>query len=149
MEMEDEAMRLYFASISVPIRAAEPIILRGLLPEARAYLETYGCAILERAGVTTVRYPTGTTSTEILPRTSYERFKIVLPDGTQLQEARLRQIAPEHCLYLLKRPNEHSSPKAGLICHPECSEGSTSPTTEILRCAQDDIPAFDGECSLE
>jgi phosphoribosylformylglycinamidine synthase len=35
-----------------------------------------------------------------------------------------------------------------LVCHPECSEGSDVPGTEILRFAQDDIPGPGRETSL-
>lgn len=107
METQDEVMRRYFAAISVPTRAAEPIVLWGLLPEARTYLERHGCVIVEGDGVATVSYPAGAISTELLPRTCYERFKIVLPDGTQLQEARTQRthrLASGNCLYLLEHP---------------------------------------------
>jgi hypothetical protein len=96
----DELVRSYFASISVPTLPATSIVLRGLLPNARKYLERHGCTVVEQAGEITVNYPTGTTSTEILPRTLYEWFKIVLPDGTELQEARPFLISGENCLFL-------------------------------------------------
>jgi hypothetical protein len=97
---DNEAMRLYFASINVPTLPAESIVLHGLFPDARMYLEQHGCTITERNGEITVNYPAGTTSTEILPRTLYERFKIVLPDGTELREARPFLISTENCLFL-------------------------------------------------
>lgn len=98
----DELVRSYFASIRVPTLPAEPIVLHGLLPDARKYLEQHGCAITEQDGEITVSYPSGTTSTEILPRTMCEWFKIVLPDGTELQEARPFHISSENCLFLPK-----------------------------------------------
>jgi len=39
-------------------------------------------------------------------------------------------------------PNEYSHPPPGMSCHPERSEGSAWPGTEILRCAQDDMTGF-------
>ncbi|HEV2580663.1 MAG TPA: glycosyltransferase family 4 protein [Ktedonobacteraceae bacterium] len=36
--------------------------------------------------------------------------------------------------------NKYSKPSSVIGCHPERSEGSGSPGTEILRCTQDDIP---------
>ena len=38
----------------------------------------------------------------------------------------------------MKADNELYQPKAVIGCHPERSEGSDVPGTEILRCAQDD-----------
>jgi len=96
----DEIVKRYFASISVPTLPAEPIVLHGLFPDARMYLERHGCTITEQDGEITVNYPAGTTSTEILPRTLYEWFKIVLPDGTELREARPFLISKENCLFL-------------------------------------------------
>jgi hypothetical protein len=96
----DELVRSYFASISVPTLPAKSIVLRGLLQNARKYLERHGCTIVEQDGEITVNYPAGATSTEILPRTLYEWFKIVLPDGTELQEARPFLIPSENCLFL-------------------------------------------------
>ena len=87
MDRNDE-MRKYFASLPVPTVPADSIVLRSMFPEARRYLEEHGCVITEENETITVTYPSGTTSTEILPRTMCERFKIVLPDGTELQEAR-------------------------------------------------------------
>ncbi|MGH2496764.1 MAG: hypothetical protein ACRDIV_18840 [Ktedonobacteraceae bacterium] len=98
----DELVRSYFASIRVPTLPAGPIVLHGLLPVARKYLEQHGCTITEQDGEITVTYPAGTTSREILPRTMYEWFKIVLPDGTELQEARPFLISSENCLFLPK-----------------------------------------------
>ena len=96
----DERVRSYFASISVPTLPAEPIVLHGLFPDARRYLEQHGCTITEQDEEITVKYPAGATSTEILPRTLYEWFKIMLPDGTELQEARPFLISSENCLFL-------------------------------------------------
>ena len=96
----DEVVRSYFASISVPTLPAERIVLHGLFPEARKYLERHGCTIVEQDGEIIVSYPAGATSTEILPRTLYEWFKVVLPDGTELQEARPFLISSENCLFL-------------------------------------------------
>jgi excisionase family DNA binding protein len=84
----DDKMKKYFAALPVPTLPAESIVLRGMFPAARRYLEEHGCAIVEENGAITVMYPTGTTRTEILPRTMCERYRIVLPDGTELQEAR-------------------------------------------------------------
>ena len=43
--------------------------------------------------------------------------------------------------------DERSHPRSATACHPERSEGSDAPGTEILRCAQDDRTGFDGEHS--
>lgn len=98
----DELVRRYFASIRVPTLPAGPIVLHGLFPPARKYLEKHGCTITEQDGAITVKYPVGTVSTEILPRTMYEWFKIELPDGTELQEGRPSLLPSENCLFLPK-----------------------------------------------
>src|SRR5258706_6625780 len=35
------------------------------------------------------------------------------------------------------------------VCHPERSEGSRCPSSEILRCAQDDTPSLQMSCDYE
>ena len=47
------------------------------------------------------------------------------------------------CLPDAKRPDNFYQPPSGMSCHPERSEGSDWPDTEILRCAQDDTTGFD------
>ena len=96
----DERVRSYFAAIPVPTLPAQSIVLPGLFPSARRYLELHGCVVLEHDGKITIKYPAGTTSTEILPRTMYERFKIVLPDGTELQESRPFLVDGNNCLWV-------------------------------------------------
>jgi hypothetical protein len=55
--------------------------------------------------------------------------------------------AQEVLIRLLGRDNEVSRPRSALCCHPERSEGSDAPGTEILRYAQDDRTGCDGEKS--
>jgi excisionase family DNA binding protein len=83
----DDEMKKYFAALPVLTSPADSIVLRGMFPAARKYLEERGCVMVEKDGAITVRYPVGTTRTEILPRTMCEWYRVVLPDGTELQEA--------------------------------------------------------------
>lgn len=87
-----------------PTEPAEPVKLPGIFPKARSFLEQHGCTVTEcGGGFVLVSYPEGTTNTEIYPRTCYARYRILLPDGTELQESRpalsLCSYAP-NCLYL-------------------------------------------------
>src|SRR5258708_23638362 len=90
-------------------RLAGSITLKGIRPEARQYLERHGCIIIEGDGQVTIKYPEGTTGTEIYLRTAYERYRIRLPDGTELREAHALHIKDESCLYLLEDPNDRSA----------------------------------------
>lgn len=95
-----ESMKRYFASLPMPTLPVESIDLPGLYPAARRYLETHRCVIVEREGSVTVKYPGGTTSVEVLPRTAYSRFRIVLPDGTRLYESRPFLVEGDNCLWV-------------------------------------------------
>jgi len=83
-----------------PTSPATSITLSGIFPEARAYLERHGCIVTMGNGEVTIVYPEGATSTELYPRTRYERYEIKLPDGIELHESRPRFFQGENCLYL-------------------------------------------------
>src|SRR5579859_1510186 len=95
-----ESVQRYFAALPMPTRPVESIDLPGLYPAARRYLEAHQCVIVEREGPVTVKYPRGTTSVEVLPRASYSRFRVVLPDGTQLYESRPFLLDGDNCLWV-------------------------------------------------
>jgi hypothetical protein len=56
---------------------------------------------------------------------------MVIPQRGQAQGPLIHPTAP-------LVPNKFSHPPSVMSCHPERSEGSDWPGTEILRCAQDD-----------
>jgi len=87
------------------VEPARSITLPGIRPEAKQYLEQHGCTIVEEGGQVLVMYPEGTTKREMYPRTAYERYRVHLPDGTELREAHAFQRKGESCLYLLEDPN--------------------------------------------
>ena len=86
------------------VEPARSITLPGIRPEAKQYLEQHGCMIAEERGLVLVMYPEGTTKREMYPRTAYERYRVQLPDGTELREAHALHREGESCLYLLEDP---------------------------------------------
>ena len=96
----DEEMKKHFAALSVPTLPADSLVLRDMLPAARQYLEKHGCVIVEENEGVKIIYPVGTTRTEILPRTMCERYRVMLPDGTELQEAHSRLMNGDNGLWV-------------------------------------------------
>ena len=74
----------------------------------------------------------------------WSRLPEVVLSSDQLKES----SAPTEDGNAVGADNEHDQTRSGKGCHPERSEGSDLPGTEILRCAQDDITGFGGEHSL-
>ena len=90
-----------------PTRRARPIILPGIEPEVKQYLEHHGCIITVEKGRVTVTNPEGTISREMYPRTAYERYRIQLPNGKKLREARPFLVYGDSYLYLLEHRNDN------------------------------------------
>ena len=87
------------------VEPARSITLPGIKPKAKQYLEQHGCTIAEEKGLVLVIYSEGTTKREMYPRTAYERYRVHLPDGTELREAHALLREGESYLYLLEDPN--------------------------------------------
>jgi hypothetical protein len=88
-----------------PIEPAASITLIAMRPEASQYLETHGCTIVEKPGLVIVIYPQGATRQEMYPRTTCERYRVLLPDGTELREVHTRHMHGENfLLYLAENP---------------------------------------------
>jgi hypothetical protein len=84
----------YFASIELKREPVTTITTPPFLPSFDAlFLEilmAHTIRIDKRTGEYLLHFPEGTSKTEILPRTLDERYRIVLPDGFELQEVRHR-----------------------------------------------------------
>src|SRR5690348_370937 len=89
----EEAMRKYTTALPLPTASVDWMVLPEVVPAVRRFLEARGCVLTELNGSVTVKYPGGTRRVDVLPRGRYERYRVMLPDYTQLYE--LRPFASE------------------------------------------------------
>jgi hypothetical protein len=62
--------------------------------QVMAFLQEHGCVLVETDVCVHITFPEGSTRTEIYPRCMDARFRLCLPDGTQLHEVQPRFADP-------------------------------------------------------
>jgi len=107
MKAEQEQMRAFYASITMPSRPRHSVKTYPTLdPVLVRYLVAHGCQLHRHQRYTTVIFPEGTTTIKILPRLMEACETVHLPDGATLYEQQHRGRIDEQVESTLRMPRE-------------------------------------------
>jgi|SRR5581483_2979787 len=110
--------------ITLPEIVVFCIAVAELPGPVEAWLKEHHCHVKPASeGGATVFFPAGTMKSEILPRTSQERYEITLPDGARCREQQLRgMVEGKSILFPCKEPLVVSDDKPQKTRDEEASE---------------------------
>lgn len=77
--------RIVVAPFGTPTKA-DTFTLAAISEQASTFLLLHGCQINHQPESTTIQYPQGTTRQILYPVTRDERYRVMLPDKTEIRE---------------------------------------------------------------